>query len=130
MSKCPRPIQKCEPQVLPSTAEVCPDWSVCLPWGGRLYQTEGCVRYEPGTPPPDGVYGLFTLKDGCFIKAEEHPSDVYHPDPCAPVPCPCDSEGEGSGNLCNPYRQRHQYQPLQALGQSRRRRRDLHHLRL
>ena len=102
MSKCPRPIQKCEPQVLPSTAEVCPDWSVCLPWGGRLYQTEGCVRYEPGTPPPDGVYGLFTLKDGCFIKAEEHPSDVYHPDPCAPVPCPCDSEGEGSGNLCNP----------------------------
>ena len=72
-----------------------------MPWGGRLYQVEGCVRYEPGTPPPDGVYGLFTLKDGCFIAAEEHPSDVYHPDPCAPVPCPCDSEG-GESNVCNP----------------------------
>lgn len=99
--KCPRPVQQCDPQIIANAIAVCPDWSVCLPWGGRLYQVEGCVRYEPGTPPPDGVYGLFTLKDGCFIAAEEHPSDVYHPDPCAPVPCPCDSEG-GESNICNP----------------------------
>lgn len=99
--KCPRPVQQCDPQIIANAIAVCPDWSVCLPWGGRLYQVEGCVRYEPGTPPPDGVYGLFTLKDGCFIAAEEHPSDVYHPDPCAPVPCPCDSEG-GESNVCNP----------------------------
>ena len=99
--KCPRPVQQCDPQILANATKACPDWSVCLPWGGRLYQTEGCVRYKPGTPPPDGVYGLFTLKDGCFIAAEEHPSDVYHPDPCAPVPCPCDSEG-GESTVCNP----------------------------
>lgn len=99
--KCPRPVQQCDPQIIANASAVCPDWSVCMPWGGRLYQVEGCVRYEPGTPPPDGVYGLFTLKDGCFIAAEEHPSDVYHPDPCAPVPCPCDSEG-GESNVCNP----------------------------
>ena len=99
--KCPRPVQQCDPQILANASASCPDWSVCLPWGGRLYQVEGCVRYKPGTPPPDGVYGLFTLKDGCFIAAEEHPSDVYHPDPCAPVPCPCDSEG-GESTVCNP----------------------------
>ena len=85
---CPRVLQKCEPQEIASGKYSCPDWSVCLPWGGRLYQVEGCVRYEPGTPPPDGVYGLFTIKDGCIVSAEAEPVSVYHPDPCAPIPFP------------------------------------------
>lgn len=99
---CPRILQKCESQEIATGKYSCPDWSVCLPWGGKLYQVEGCVRYEPGTPPPDGVYGLFTIKDGCIVSAEEEPVSVYHPDPCAPIPCPCDSGEGGDSNLCNP----------------------------
>lgn len=103
MSNCPRPVQVCDPQLLKNRhRQPCPDWDVCLPWGGRLYQRDGCVRYEPGKPPEDGVYGQFTIQDGCFVSAEEYPVPKYQSDPCAPVPCPCDSTGGDGGNLCNP----------------------------
>lgn len=100
---CPRPIIVCDKQLVQeSTAASCPDWDVCLPWGARLYQRDGCVRYEAGTPPPDGVYGQFAISNGCFITAEEYPVPKYQSDPCAPVPCPCDSADGGDSNLCNP----------------------------
>lgn len=101
---CPRPVQVCDEQSLAEgTPAECPDWEICLPWGGRLYQHAGCVRHEPGSPPPDGVYGTFTLQNGCFVAVAPEEVAKYQSDPCAPVPCPCDSEeGGGASNLCNP----------------------------
>ena len=103
MADCPRPIQVCGPQtVAEGTAADCPDWEVCLPFGARLYQQDGCVRYVPGTPPEDGVYGLVTIQNGCIVDMEAEPVSKYQSDPCAPVPCPCDSSEDGESNLCNP----------------------------
>lgn len=103
MADCPRPVQVCGPQtVAEGTSAECPDWEVCLPFGGRLYQQDGCVRHVPGTPPEDGVYGLVTVQNGCIVSMEPEPVAKYQSDPCAPVPCPCDSSEDGGGNLCNP----------------------------
>lgn len=101
---CPKPVQVCgEQQIATAAAPECPDWDICLPFGGRLYKEGDCIRHVPGNPPPDGVYGLITVAGGCIVSADAEPVSKYQGDPCAPVPCPCDSEGAtGTSNLCNP----------------------------
>lgn len=60
---CPEPPIKPEPQP-------CPEWSICLPFGGRLYSRDGCVYAEGGNPPADGVYGKVIIANGCIAGVE------------------------------------------------------------
>ena len=73
----------------------CPDWDVCLPFGGRLYSRDGCVQYEgSGTVPADGVYDRITVQGGCITGASGQEVASYQPRPCTETPCDC---GHGSG---------------------------------
>lgn len=92
----------CEKVVKEATASGgCPEFSVCLPFGGKLFSEGGCVNYEPGTPPPDGVYSKVVIKDGCIVGLELADLPLYTNSPCAPVPAPCDCDG-GGGSLPDP----------------------------
>lgn len=78
-------------------------FEVCLPFNGKLYSQGGYVNYEPGTPPPDGVYGKVIIANGCIVGLEKADLPLYTSSPCAPVPVPCDCEGGGgSGVLPDP----------------------------
>lgn len=66
-----------------------PDWSICLPFGGRLYQQNGVIYHDPGNPPPDGLYDRIELVNGCVVGLYKGDVPVYTASPCAPVPCPC-----------------------------------------
>lgn len=97
-------------RILPACAEVlkeatasgtCPEFSVCLPFGGRLYSNGGCVNYEPGTPPEDGIYSKVVIANGCIVGLEKGDIPIYTTPPCAPVPAPCDCDG-GSESLPDP----------------------------
>lgn len=103
MADCPRPIQICGPQTISAGSEAdCPDWEICLPFGARLYQQDGCVRYVPGEPPEDGVYGLITFENGCITAVAENPVSKYQSDACAPVPCPCSEDSDtSSSDFCD-----------------------------
>lgn len=99
MSDCkPRITPKCGSLLTPAPSKPveCPTWEVCLPFGGRLYSNGGCVNYDPGNPPPDGVYSKITIVNGCIVSAELADIPVYTPTPCAVVPAPCDGEGGAS----------------------------------
>lgn len=104
----PRPLQVCEPAPVPPAPEPCPEWEVCLPFQGRLYSREGCIRLEKGSPPPDGVYSKLTIIDGCIVSAEKADPAMYAGASCAPVPCACGEAGAGgtggSGSLPEPSR--------------------------
>lgn len=103
MADCPRPLKICDEQVLVEASKPeCPDWDCCLPFGGRLYQRDGCVRYIPGTPPEDGVYGTFTVQNGCIVAAAPEEVAKYQSDSCAPVPCPCSEDSDTGGSVCDP----------------------------
>ena len=95
----PRMLTSCEGQTLQSgVPPSCSDWSVCLPFAGRLYSEGGCVKVEPGNPPEDGVYGKIIVADGCIVGLEKADIPLYTSSPCAPVPAPCDC-GEGGSML-------------------------------
>lgn len=93
----------CEEIIKEATASGgCPEFSVCLPFGGRIYSEGGCVNYEEGTPPPDGVYSKVVVSNGCIVGLELADLPLYTSSPCAPVPNPCDCEGGGGGALPDP----------------------------
>ena len=76
----------------------CPDWDACMPFGGRLYSRDGCVRYEAsGTAPADGVYGRVVVQDGCIVGVSGQEAEIYQPQPCVNTPCQCGG-GEGSSS--------------------------------
>lgn len=91
-----RMVPDCGDSEQKGTAEgFCPDWDVCLPFGGRLYSRDGCVQYEgSGTAPADGVYDRLTVQGGCITGVSGQEVASYQPRPCTETPCDC---GQGSG---------------------------------
>lgn len=103
MSDCPKPVRTCTSQTLATAqAAVCEDWEACLPFGAMLAYENGCLKYTPGEPPADGVYGLITVQNGCIVSLDEEPVAKYQADSCAPVPCPCSEDSDTSSGLCDP----------------------------
>lgn len=101
MSDCkPRQTAVCEEKVIQqaSTQKACEDFSICLPFGGKLYSDGDCIAYdEPSSVPEDGVYGKVIVQNGCIVGVEPEEAYQYAATPCAPVPSPCDCDGEGGG---------------------------------
>lgn len=94
MADYPYPVPPCpeipeEPDVLP-----CPDWSVCLPFGGRLYTKDGCIIAEGGNPPADGVYGKIIIANGCIAGVEPLESCIDNIAPCVGNPAGCGETAE------------------------------------
>lgn len=95
--KCsPRTAFDCDGSILQESKAPsrCPDFSLCLPWGGRLWQENGCLKMQPGTPPPDGVYDRIIIADGCIVGLEKADVALYVPPSCTEVPADCASSGE------------------------------------
>lgn len=75
----------------------CPDWDACMPFGGRLYSRDGCVRYEAsGTAPADGVYDRVVVQDGCIKGVAGQEVASYQPQSCVNTPCQCGGGGGSS----------------------------------
>ena len=93
-----RMVPDCGDSEQKGTAEgFCPDWDVCLPFGGRLYSRDGCVQYEgSGTAPADGVYDRLTVQGGCITGVSGQEVASYQPRPCTETPCDCGSSGTGN----------------------------------
>lgn len=101
--KCsPRMTFDCDGDTLqePQTKSGCPDFSLCLPWGGRLWQENGCLKAQPGTPPPDGIYDRIIIADGCIVGLEKADVALYVPPSCTEVPAACASSSEGAASSC------------------------------
>lgn len=90
---CPEPEP--EPEIVK-----CPEWSVCLPFGGRLYSDGECVYAEKGNPPADGIYGKVVIANGCIIGVEPLEACVDNIAPCADNPAPC--SGSSGDGCCEP----------------------------
>lgn len=97
MADCaPRLTPQCDGEIVSATEKgACPDWSICLPFGGRAYSRDGCVRIVKGTPPADGVYDRVVVANGCIVSLEGKQLPVYNPPTCAPEPCTCADSGSG-----------------------------------
>lgn len=101
---------KCSPRITfdcngdtiqePQVKSGCPDFSLCLPWGGRLWQENGCLKAQPGTPPPDGIYDRIIIADGCIVGLEKADVALYVPPSCTEVPAACASSSEGAASSC------------------------------
>lgn len=92
--KYPRRTQ-CEPITGGTPASpICEPFSVCLPFGQRLYFDGYCMRLERGAPIPDGEYGVIVVRDGCIVEARPNPAFNYTPDPCSPAAQPCGGNSE------------------------------------
>lgn len=94
MADYPYPVPPCpetpeEPDIQP-----CADWSVCLPFGGRLYTKDGCVIAEGGNPPADGVYGKIIIANGCIAGVEPLESCLDNIAPCVGNPAGCGETAE------------------------------------
>lgn len=99
--KCsPRMTFDCDGDTIqePQTKAGCPDFSLCLPWGGRLWQENGCLKAQPGTPPPDGIYDRIIIADGCIVGLEKADVALYVPPSCTEVPAACASSSEGASS--------------------------------
>lgn len=72
--------------VLPRAGEA---WSVCLPFGGRIWADGNGVHANGGIAPPDGVYGKVVIADGCIVGVEPEDVPLYTGSPCAPLPGNC-----------------------------------------
>ena len=96
----PYPLPPCPDPEPEPTPEPCPDWSICLPFGAKLYASGGCVYAEAGSPPADGVYGKIVIANGCIIGAEPEDVPLYTGSPCAPQPDSC-SNASGNSTTSN-----------------------------
>lgn len=86
MSDCKELASECPPQARSSEA-----WSICLPFGGRIWRVNGEVHAQGGNPPPDGTYGTITIANGCIVGVGPVEVPLYTGNPCAPLPNPCSS---------------------------------------
>lgn len=104
MADCfPRLTPQCDEEIQSASEKgICPDWSVCLPFGGRLYAQDGCVRLENGTPPKDGVYDRVVVENGCITSLEGTTIPYYQAETCAPEPCSCSDSGGGGAVTISP----------------------------
>lgn len=88
MTNCVEIKNPCAPT--PRVAEI---WSICLPFGGRLWSDGTGVYAQGGTPPPDGVYGKVVIANGCLVGVEPEDVPLYTGSPCAPLPGDCSGSG-------------------------------------
>lgn len=84
MPECKNDKDPCD--VLPLAGEA---WSVCLPFGGRLWADGNGVHAQGGIAPPDGVYGKVVIANGCLVGVEPEDVPLYTGSPCAPLPGNC-----------------------------------------
>lgn len=101
MADCVTKDKACESQVLQKAQETfaCKSFSVCLPFGGRLWSNGECIQYDEGTPPPDGVYSRIKIVNGCIVEATKAEIPLYSAPVCAPATTPC---GDAEGGLPDP----------------------------
>ena len=93
MEKCtPKQSKSCEEKEILSASErgSCEDISVCLPFGASLRSVDGCLKYDSGNVPEDGVYGKIIVSNGCITGVLKDDVPQYTVSPCAPVPANCD----------------------------------------
>lgn len=90
MAECKDDRDPCD--ILPVAGEA---WSVCLPFGGRIWADGNGVHANGGIAPPDGVYGKVVIANGCLVGVEPEDVPLYTGSPCAPQPVDCG----GSGNI-------------------------------
>lgn len=84
MPECKNDNDPCD--ILPLAGEA---WSVCLPWGGRIWSDGNGVHATGGVAPPDGVYGKIVIADGCIIGVEHSDVPIYQGVSCADLPGDC-----------------------------------------
>lgn len=84
MPECKTDNDPCD--ILPRAGEA---WSVCLPFGGRIWADGNGVHANGGIAPPDGVYGKVVIADGCIVGVEPEDVPLYTGSPCAPLPGGC-----------------------------------------
>lgn len=97
MSDCTEIQSECLP--LPRVGEA---WSICLPWGGRLWSDGESLHVQPGSPPPDGTYGSITIAGGCIVGVGPLEVPLYTGSPCAPQPSGCGDSSSGGGGSVTP----------------------------
>lgn len=85
----PYPLPPCPDPPVEPTPQPCADWSICLPFGGRLIARNGCVYAEGGNPPADGVYGKIIIANGCIAGVEPVEACVDNVALCAGNPETC-----------------------------------------
>lgn len=86
MPECRTDQDPCD--VTPRAGEA---WSVCLPWGGRIWADDNGVHATGGVAPPDGVYGKVVIANGCLVGVQPEDVPLYTGSPCAPMPGDCGS---------------------------------------
>lgn len=94
MTNCTTQTDICD--AVPRIGEV---WSICLPFGGRIWADGNGVHAAGGIAPPDGVYGKVVIANGCIIGVEPEDVPLYTGSPCAPLPGDCGSSGGAGGGM-------------------------------
>lgn len=84
MPDCKADKDPCD--VMPLAGEA---WSVCLPFGGRIWADGNGVHAQGGAAPADGVYGKVVIANGCIVGVEPEDVPLYTGSPCAPLPGGC-----------------------------------------
>lgn len=92
----PFPLPPCPDSPAEPAPQPCADWSICLPFGGRLVSRNGCVHAEGGNPPADGVYGKIIIANGCIAGVGPVEACVDNVALCAGNPATCAGEVSGS----------------------------------
>lgn len=82
--------------VMPLAGEA---WSICLPFGGRIWADDNGVHAKGGVAPPDGVYGKIIIANGCLVGVEPEDVPLYTGSPCSPLPCGCGGSGENRSSV-------------------------------
>lgn len=97
MPECKDDKDPCD--VLPLAGEA---WSVCLPFGGRIWSDGNGVHANGGIAPPDGVYGKVVIADGCLVGVEPSDIPIYNGASCVPQPAACNDSYLGEGLVPEP----------------------------
>lgn len=92
----PYPLPPCPDPPVEPAPQPCADWSICLPFGGRLASRNGCVYAEQGNPPADGVYGKIVIANGCIAGVGPVEACVDNIGVCASTPAACSGASAAS----------------------------------
>lgn len=93
----PFPLPPCPDLPEEPAPQPCPEWNICLPFGGQLYSRGGCVYAEFGQPPADGVYGGIVIANGCIVDVLPKEACLEDIAPCVSSPPPCDGVSAEAG---------------------------------
>ena len=94
---CEEELKSADTSTVPAAEPKCKEWSVCLPFGGRIQSDGRCVEgVPPSAPPEDGIYDKIVVENGCIVGAEKGDIPLYTAAPCAPVAGNCNETGGGA----------------------------------